>query len=271
MADEKKEIELTEEQKKAKELVDDQMTKLGEVFSQCWESEEFKEAFMADPKAIFKEYGVNYEESMNYKIIDTPNKTIVHVLPYKNAKKGIEDLCEIFKHHVEGLEDGEDKQILLEDWSYSIYQNTEDTYYVPIPLCPENLTPEELELVNGGCLIFALVFLFQTTTVATTVMTAAILTIAAVVDAVAAFAAVALVAAGAVLAVAMVAVEISATFDFTGVWLFNGTAAIGEGHSGNSNVAGLTGNSGRGATGGANDFGGTTIGKRNEGGSTILR
>lgn len=262
MADEKNEIELTEEQKKAKELVDDQMTKLGEVFSQCWESEEFKEAFKADPKAIFKEYGINYDENMNYKIIDTPDKTIVHVLPYKNAKKGIEELCEIFKRHAEGLEDGEDKQILLEGWSYSIYQNTEDTYFVPIPLCPENLTPEELELVNGGCLIFALVFLFQTTTVATTVMTTAILTVAAVVDVVAAFAAVALVAAGAVLAVAMVAVEISATFDFTGVWLFNGTAAVGAGHSGKSN----NGSAG-GATGSAGGAGGVAdIGKRNEGG-----
>lgn len=244
MADEKKEIELTEEQKQqAKELVDDQMTKLGEVFSQCWESEEFKEAFKADPKAIFKEYGVNYEENMNYKIIDTPDKTIVHVLPYKNAKKGIEDLCEIFKHHAEGLEDGDDKQILLEGWCYSIYQNTEDTYYVPIPLCPDNLTPEELELVNGGCLIFALIFLFQTTTVATSVMVAAEITVAAIADAVVAFAAVALVAAGAVLAVAMIAVEISATFDFTGVWLFNGTAAIGPSGGGdNTTGGGATGN-----------------------------
>lgn len=228
MADERKDIELTEEEKKqAKELLDDQTTKLGEVFSQCWESQEFKEAFKADPKAIFKEYGVNYDDNMNYKIIDTPDKTIVHVLPYKNAKKGIEDLCETFKRYVDGLEDGEDKQILLEDWSISIYQNTEDTYFVPIPLCPDNLTPEELELVNGGCLIFVLAFLFQTTTVATSVMVAAEITAVAIADAIVAFAAVALVAAGAVLAVAMVAVEISATFDFTGVWLFNGTAAIG--------------------------------------------
>lgn len=232
MADEKN-VELTEEQKKqAKELIDDQMTKLGEVFSQCWESEEFKKAFMADPKAIFEEYGVNHEKDMNYKIIDTPEKTIVHVLPYKNAKKGVEDLCDMFMRHIEGLEDEDEKQILLPDWSWSIYQNTEDTYYVPIPLCPENLSPEELELVNGGCLIFALIFLFATTTVAEAVMFASTITVALFVDAVAAFAAVALVAAGAVLAVAMVAVEISATFDFTGVWLFNGTAAVGEGSTG---------------------------------------
>lgn len=241
MADEKKAIELTEEQKQqAKELVDDQMTKLGEVFSQCWESEEFKEAFKTDPKAIFKEYGINYEEGMNYKIIDTPDKTIVHILPYKDAKKGVEDLCDIFKRRVEGLEDGEDKQILLDGWCYSIYQNTEDTYYVPIPLCPDNLTPEELELVNGGCLIFALIFLFQTTTVATSVMVAAEITVAAIADAVVAFAAVALVAAGAVLAVAMIAVEISATFDFTGVWLFNGTAAVGAGNGSSDNPNGVS-------------------------------
>ena len=36
----------------------DVRTALGEVFSQCWESEEFKQHFKEDPKSVFEEYGV---------------------------------------------------------------------------------------------------------------------------------------------------------------------------------------------------------------------
>ena len=63
----------------------DVRTALGEVFSQCWESEEFKQHFKEDPKSVFEEYGVPYED------------------------------------------------------------------YIVIPASPEELTPEELEMINGGC------------------------------------------------------------------------------------------------------------------------
>ena len=55
---------LSESQKEElKRQFNDQLQKLGEVFSQCWESEEFKQAFISDPKAIFKEYEINYTAS----------------------------------------------------------------------------------------------------------------------------------------------------------------------------------------------------------------
>lgn len=44
------EIKLTEEQQKQ---LEEQQTRLGEIFSQCWESDEFKQAFIEDPKSIF--------------------------------------------------------------------------------------------------------------------------------------------------------------------------------------------------------------------------
>lgn len=162
-------VELTEEQKQqAKEFLEDQMTKLGEVFSQCWESDEFKEAFIEDPKAIFDEYGINYDKERRYKVFQTPDKTLVHVLPYKGVKQGIKNFADLLYKHVEDIEDNDEKQVLPEDWSWQIYQNTEDMYYIPIPLCPEDLTPEELELVNGGCLVAILVFVFQSAVLATT-------------------------------------------------------------------------------------------------------
>ncbi|MBR2793279.1 MAG: hypothetical protein IKE16_01430 [Solobacterium sp.] len=152
---------LSESQKEElKRQFNDQLQKLGEVFSQCWESEEFKQAFISDPKAIFKEYEINYDENRDYKIIDTPEKTIIHVLPYEGVKPAMTQLTDIFAKHVKDLSDTDSKQILLPDWKWQIYQNNPNTVYLPIPLCPEKLTPEELEMVNGGCLLFAAFFVF---------------------------------------------------------------------------------------------------------------
>ena len=166
MADEIKK-DLTEEEKaKLKADFEDQVNKLGEVYSQCWESEEFKQAFIEDPKAIFKEYDINYSDDIEYRVIDTPDKTIVHVLPNKQIKTAMKALTDKFNKLVEDIDDNDSKQILLDGWKWEIYQNTENVVYLPIPLCPENLTPEELEMVNGGCLILALVFAFVTTVTA---------------------------------------------------------------------------------------------------------
>ena len=172
MADEKNTL-TPEDQQKIKEYVDDQAAKIGEIYSQCWESDEFKQAFIENPKAIFKEYGVNYEDSLEYKIIDTPDKTMIHVLPYKNTKGGVAAFCDKLMKQVEDLSDDDEKQLLLEGWSYQIYQNTADTVYLPIPISPENLSPEELQMVNGGCLILAVVVLIAVTVEAGVTVTTA--------------------------------------------------------------------------------------------------
>ncbi|MCR5107161.1 MAG: hypothetical protein K6B28_03275 [Lachnospiraceae bacterium] len=178
MADENNQ-ELTQEQKEElKKKIDDQLQKLGEVYSQCWESEEFKKAFMEDPKAIFEEYDVNYDNNKEYRIIDTPEKTIIHVLPYEGIKPAMEKLTEALSKNVKDLSDEASKQILLEDWKWQIYQCTEDVIYMPIPLCPDNLTPEELEMVNGGCLLFAAFFVFVAEAVGTITSVAAVLELA---------------------------------------------------------------------------------------------
>ncbi len=160
--------ELTPEEKEAvKKQIDDQLQKLGEVFSQCWESDEFKNAFIEDPKAIFEEYGVNYDNNKEYRIIETPEKTMIHVLPYEGIKPAMEQLTQILTKNTKDLSDEDSKQLLLEGWKWEIYQCTEDVIYMPIPLCPENLTPEELEMVNGGCLLFAAFFVFVAEAVGT--------------------------------------------------------------------------------------------------------
>ena len=171
--------ELTEAQKKElQEAINDQMNRMGEVFSQCWESDEFKQAFMQDPKAIFKEYGVNYNEEKEYVIIDSPEKTIVHVFPHDGVKGAVKGFGDMLYKKVEDLNDEDGRQILLDGWKYEIYQNTRDKFYIAIPHCPDNLSPEELEMVNGGCFFAVLIFVAQTVVLASTV--AAALEVAAV-------------------------------------------------------------------------------------------
>ena len=175
--------ELSESQKEElKRAFNDQLQKFGEVFSQCWESDEFKQAFISDPKAIFREYEINHDPNREYRIIDTPEKTIIHVLPYEGIKPAMAQLTDLFMNKVKDLGDKDSKQILLEDWKWQIYQNTEDVLYIPIPLCPEKLTPEELEMVNGGCIIFAVFFVImgQSVAVVNTVALAADLAVVAI-------------------------------------------------------------------------------------------
>lgn len=243
-----KTIELTEEQKQqAKEVIEDQMTKLGEIFSQCWESDKFRNAFKENPKAVFEEYGVNYNKDRNYEIIDTPEKTMIHVLPYKGVKQSIKGFNDMLLKHVEDIEDDDAKQVLLPGWSWQVYQNTEDTFYIPIPLCPENLTPEELELVNGGCLILVFVFLAEMEAAVTTssfvteveMMLLLAASVAAVLDVVAAAA----IAVGFLTVVAEEIVVLGTieyaytTTDKTGAWVFVHNAAIDETPSNSARAA----------------------------------
>ncbi|MDO5574904.1 MAG: hypothetical protein Q4G60_13105 [bacterium] len=156
MSEEKKElqdVELTEEQKAAIEAANKEATKIGEIFSQCWESEDFRKNFKEHPKEVLKEYGVTYDESKDYIILDSPAKTVTYVLPYENVKQGMQVIADGLMRNVSSVEDETPKQIIPEGWAIQILQNTEDTCYMVIPVSPEDLTPEELELVNGGCFI----------------------------------------------------------------------------------------------------------------------
>ena len=129
----------------------DVKTALGEVFSQCWESEEFKQHFIEDPKPVFEEYGVPYDDSKEYKVMDAPKKTIVYVLPYEGVRKAVQAITEGLMGSVKDVEGEEAKQIIPEGWSIQFLQNTEDVNYIVIPSSPEDMTPEELEMINGGC------------------------------------------------------------------------------------------------------------------------
>ena len=115
--------------------MEDVKTALGEIFSQCWESEEFKQKFIEDPKPVLKEYGVPYDDSKEYKVMDAPKKTIVYVLPYEGVKEAVQAISEGLMGNVKDVEGGEAKQIIPEGWSIQFLQNTEDVNYIVIGGC----------------------------------------------------------------------------------------------------------------------------------------
>ena len=218
--------ELTQEEKDAIQAkFKDQTQKLGEVFSQCWESEEFKQAFIEDPKAIFDEYEIEYNHDKEYKIIETPEKTMIHVLPYESIRPAIEQFNELLLKNVKDLGDQDSKQIILEGWKWQVYQCTEDTIYMPIPLCPDNLTPEELEMVNGGCLLFAAFFVFVAEAVGVVTSVAAAVELVVAVSVFMAGVALDIVLAALVINTAVVATNVVGTGAI--VIQFNTSAAIG--------------------------------------------
>ena len=160
---ENKPTELSPEIKAALEKDAEQRKKLAEVFSQCWDDESFKQRFIEHPTEVMDEYGVEYDKSKDYVIRDSKEKTITYVLPFENVKNAMTEIGEAFKKSAEGGPDT--RKVLPEGWSLEFIQNTVDTNYIMIPLNPEKLTPEELELINGGFII-ATVFLIVCVAVA---------------------------------------------------------------------------------------------------------
>lgn len=143
---------LTDEQIATVDKAFKQELALSEVFSQCWDDEDFEAEFKADPKKIFDKFGVEYDDNVDYVVINNDPKTITYVLPFEGVKESVEGLSEVFKKKVENIVEG--KQVIPENWCFKFIQNTEDINYIVIPMSPENLTPEELEFVNG-CGLFS--------------------------------------------------------------------------------------------------------------------
>lgn len=138
---------LTEEQKAAIEKSLQQQIALSEIFSQCWDDEDFEAEFKADPKKVMAKFGVEYDDNVDYVVLDNEPKTITYVLPFEGIKDAVNGIADAYKKKVEGVVEG--KQMIPENWALKFIQNTEDVNYIVIPMSPENLTPEELEFVNG--------------------------------------------------------------------------------------------------------------------------
>lgn len=179
---EQKQIELSPEIKAVLEKDAENRKKLAEVFAQCWDDEAFKKRFMEHPEEVMTEYGVIYDKSKDYVVMDTKDKVVTCVLPYENIKDTMLAIGDAFKKAAESGPDT--RKVLPEGWSMEFIQNTADTNYLVIPLNPEKLTPEELEMINGGFVlitpgVFLVVFAAVAVVVAATAAVAINVAVAA--------------------------------------------------------------------------------------------
>lgn len=149
-AEANRQVELSPEIKAALEKSNEIRKKFAEIFAQCWDDEDFKKKFMESPKAVMDEYGVEYDKSKDYVVSDSKPKTVTYVLPYENIKDALDAIGEAFKKSSAG---SDTRKIIPEGWSMEFIQDSADTCNIVIPQNPEKLTPEELEMINGGFIL----------------------------------------------------------------------------------------------------------------------
>ena len=63
---------------------------LAELFAACWKDEALKARFMADPKAVLAERGIEMPDGMDVTVVENADNTVHITLP--QAPDGHEDL-----------------------------------------------------------------------------------------------------------------------------------------------------------------------------------
>ena len=66
----------------------EQRSALAQIFIACWKDEEFKARFMADPKAVLSEYGMDVPEKIEVKVVENTDNCMHITLPAAPAGEG---------------------------------------------------------------------------------------------------------------------------------------------------------------------------------------
>lgn len=135
----------------------------GEIVSKCWEDEDFKKKFVADPESVLADAGFKLEEGVTYKVIEAPKLVTYIVIPCEGAKETVQKIAAKMLNRVEGSE-----VIVPEGTEIRLVQNTDDTRYLILPASPKTLTAAELKAISGGDVVATNFHVAQTTEVATT-------------------------------------------------------------------------------------------------------
>ena len=64
----------------------EQKNKLAEVFAACWKDEDLKARFMADPKAVLKEHGLDVPDGIDVKVVENADDCVHITLPAPPAE-----------------------------------------------------------------------------------------------------------------------------------------------------------------------------------------
>ena len=70
----------------------EQRKQLAALFAACWKDEALKARFMADPKAVLAEYGMDVPANMNVNVVENSDNTVHITMPM--APDGHHDLSD---------------------------------------------------------------------------------------------------------------------------------------------------------------------------------
>ena len=59
----------------------EQRNKLAALFAACWKDEALKARFMADPKAVLAEYGIDVPDGINVNVVENSDNTVHITMP----------------------------------------------------------------------------------------------------------------------------------------------------------------------------------------------
>ena len=66
----------------------EQKNALNQLFVACWKDEALKQRFMADPKAVLKEHGLDVPDNMDVKVVENADDCVHITLPAAPAGDG---------------------------------------------------------------------------------------------------------------------------------------------------------------------------------------
>ena len=64
----------------------EQKNALAQLFAACWKDEALKARFMADPKAVLKEHGLDVPDGMDVKVVENADDCVHITLPAPPAR-----------------------------------------------------------------------------------------------------------------------------------------------------------------------------------------
>ena len=134
----------------------------GEVIAKCWDNEDFKKKFVADPEGVLADAGFKLEEGVTYKVIEAPKLVNYIVIPYEGAKEAVQKISAELLNRVEN-----DEVVVPEGVEVRIVQNTDDVRNLILPASPKTLTAAELKAISGGDSVATYSDVVQTTEVVT--------------------------------------------------------------------------------------------------------
>ena len=151
----------------------EQKNAFAELFAACWKDDALKARFMADPKAVMAEYGIDVLANMNVNVVENSDNTVHITMPMPpdgHEELSMEELTQrssAAKLFVTCWKDealkarfmNDPKAVLAERGvnipdgiDVKVVENTDNTVHITLPVAPggNELSTRELMAAAGG-------------------------------------------------------------------------------------------------------------------------